>query len=215
MKNVRMKFIVVFLLCISYPLWDCAETIARQQKPKRKTKVETSYDEIKKETTARIGPYEIWKPPHNSVAGESNFEAVGLTVSFSYPGRKIVTPKQVTIMVFSTSQRSAGFEAQATGEFEKRRAFSVSTDSKQYNFGEAELVGIGKGRVATRVFEPANAVLVREVVKKVIPLEDFSQIAQSEKAEIKVGDRKFKLKKDHLEAFRNFVSLMEQDGMEF
>jgi hypothetical protein len=32
---------------------------------------------------------------------------------------------------------------------------------------------------------------------------------------MKIGNRKLKLKKEHLEAFMNFVSLMEQEGLEF
>jgi len=52
-------------------------------------------------------------------------------------------------------------------------------------------------------------------VKKPIPFDEFGQIAESKKAEIKLGDRKFKFTDEHLEAFRNFIILMKQQGMQF
>jgi hypothetical protein len=112
-------------------------------------------------------------------------------------------------MIFSTSEKTGAFESQAIGDFEKRRAFSVFTASGRHDFGEMEMVGSGKGQGISKGF------LVREVLKKDLPLNDFEQIAESEKAEIKIGDRKFKLTKQHLEAFRNFVSLMKEEGLEF
>jgi hypothetical protein len=57
--------------------------------------------------------------------------------------------------------------------------------------------------------------LTTEVVRKSIPFVEFAQIAQSKKAEIKLGERKFKITNEHLEAFRNFVTLMKQQGLEF
>lgn len=209
MRIVRWKISLMLLLCISVSIFSCAQNTVGQQKPKRKTKVETTYNEIANETIARIGPFELWKPPHNSVSGEISFERVDLQVLFAYPGKKIVTPKSVTMMIFSATQKSGDFESQAIGDFEKMRAFSVFTDSVQYSFGEMEIVGVGKGQRLSK------GVLVREVLKKDVPLEDFGQIAQSQKAEMKIGSRKFKLTKEHLEAFRNFVSLMKEEGLIF
>ncbi|HKC63564.1 MAG TPA: hypothetical protein VKB86_07995 [Pyrinomonadaceae bacterium] len=55
-----------------------------------------------------------------------------------------------------------------------------------------KIVGRGEGRVAKKVMGPVNLLLVREILLKPVPYDDFTRIAQSEKAEIKVGGRKFK-----------------------
>lgn len=196
------------MLCILVPE-PYAQVPSGQQKQKPKTKVVATYNDLKKETIARVGPFELWKPLENSLSGGISVASVDLLVSFSYPGKKIVTPKLVTVMIFSTSEKTGAFPSQAFGDFEKRRAFSVLTASGRHDFGEMEMVGSSKGRGFSKTF------LVTEVLKKELPLNDFEQIAESEKAEIKIGDRKFKLTKQHLEAFRNFVSLMKEEGLEF
>ena len=205
---IGLRILIIGMLCIAVPKL-YSEIPLGQQKPKRKTKVEATYNDLKNETIARVGPFELWKPLQNSLSGEISAARVDLLVSFSYPGKKIVTPKLVTVMIFSTSEKTGAFESQAIGDFEKRRAFSVFTISGRHDFGEMEMVGSGKGQGVSKGF------LVREVLKKDLPLNDFEQIVESEKVEIKIGDRKFKLTKQHLEAFRNLVSLMKEEGLEF
>ena len=200
-----MKLTVVAMLGLIAVEWVNSYAEARQQEPKRKTKVETRFDKKRNETHAHIGPFEIWKPPSPHLSGEVNFESVDLEVSFSYPEKRIVKPKSVTFVVFSTSQRGP--------EFDKRRALRFSIDAGQYDLGEMELAGMGDGRV--QGIGGGRRSLVREVLSKSIPFEDFARIARSEKAEMEIGNRKFKLQKGHLEAFRNFVYLMEQEGLEF
>jgi len=202
-----LKLFILTLILFVGPACICAQTTGGQQKPKRRTKVETNYNESKNETQARIGPFELWKPPQNSVSGEIDYESVDLLVSFSYAGKKIVTPNSVTVVVFSSSQWG--------DQFSKRRDLSVSADLRQYNFGEMELLSRREGHVAGTALGPPNRRLISEVLRKTIPFDDFKQISQSKKAEIKIGDRKFNLKKEHLEAFKNFVSLMEEEGLVF
>src|SRR5690349_13041176 len=105
-----MRMSIAVLLCVSASIGGSAQTDAGAQKTKRKTKVETRYDEKRGETLATIGPFELWKPPQNSVNGEINYESIDLSVSFTYPGRKIVTPKSVTLLVFTSSEGDAQFE---------------------------------------------------------------------------------------------------------
>jgi hypothetical protein len=207
LRNIQMKLLVVALFCVSVPLSSLAQTNVGQQTGKRKTKVETNYDEKKNETIARIGPFELYRPLQSTVSGELNFESVDMTVLFSYSGKKIVKPKFVTLMVFSSSENGP--------EFDKKRDLTILTNSGQYNLGEMEIIGTGEGRVARIALGPANLILVREVLKRSIPFEDFAHIAQSEKVQMKIGNRKFKLGKEQLEAFKNFASLMEQEGLEF
>jgi hypothetical protein len=205
LRNIPIKLLLIALL--SLPQWSLAQTNAGHQKEKRKTKVETNYDEKRNETFARIGPFELYRPLQSSVSGELNFERVDLTVLFSYPGKKIVKPGFVTLMIFSTTENGP--------EFDKKRGLVVLTNAGQYDLGEMEYVGTGQSHASRILLGPLNLVLVNEVLKKSIPFDDFAQIARSEKAQMKIGNRKLKLEKAHLEAFKNFASLMEQEGLEF
>lgn len=207
MRSLVMRLSMAALLCVSASIGGSAQNDAGSQKTKRKTKVETRYDEKRGETLATIGPFELWKPPQNPLTGEVNYESIDLSVSFTYPGRKIVKPNSVTLLVFTSSEGDA--------HFEKNRRLSFSTNSGQYDLGEMEYLEKAEGRVAKKALGVANLPLVREVLRKSIPLEDFSRIAEAEKADIKIGDRKIKLEKKHLEAFRNFVLLMREEGLEF
>lgn len=213
MVNISFKLLAVVLLCIVSLSRSTAQTMPGQQQSKRKSKVETAYDGKKDETVARIGPFVLWKASQNPLSGEVNHEEANLFVSFSSPGKTVVTPKFVTIRILATSQERGGFEGK--GFFGKERELSVTTDSKPYTFGKMELVGVTRARDAGNALGTANLIILKETIIKAIAFDDFAQIAKSEKVEIKIGDRKFKLKKDHLVAFRDFVSLMEQEGSEF
>jgi hypothetical protein len=185
-----------------------SQTPSASPAPKHKTKVETKYDAHKNETELRIGPLDLWKPPQTQGSGELNFEKVELLVSFSFPGKKIVTPTSVTLLVFSFSQWGP--------QLEKRPNVSITNDSGLHNYGDLEILSVDRSRVTTGVGSThTQDMLTTEVVKKSIPFDEFTQLAESKKAEIKLGDRKFKFTADHLEAFRNFVMLMKQQGLEF
>ena len=178
------------------------------QPAKRKTKVHTLFDSSKNRTTAIIGPFELWKPPHNPVSGDLNFEELSLIVSFSYPDKKVVTPKTVELAIDSSSH---GREL-----FKKHRQLVLELDSQHFAWGEMELIGSNSHYVQTRVSPPlTGAQVFYERLKKEISLEQFLLIANSKKAQMKLGGRKYPLNKDHLEAFRNFVLLMRQEGLEF
>jgi hypothetical protein len=198
---------VVGLLWLWFsPVVIIAQTGAVTPKQSPKTKVQTHFDNKRNKTHALIGPFELWKPPQNSVSGETNYEHVDLTVSFSYPGKKIAKPEFVTLMLLSSSEGGP--------EFHRKRDLIISTESDRKDFGQMELVGTSEGRASRTAFGVLTLV-VREVLTKDIPLEDFERLAASQKADLRIGDRKFKLTNAQLQAFRNFVSLMKQEGLEF
>ena len=213
MVSITFKLLAVVLLCLVSFSHSAAQTTPGQQQSKRKTKVETEYDGKKDETIARIGPFVLWKAAQNPLSGEVKHEEANLFVSFSSPGKKIVTPKLVTIRIFATSQERAGFEGK--GFFGKEYELSVTTDSGPYTFGKMVLLGVTRERAAGNAVGTSSLIILKETIGRPIPFDDFAQIAKSEKVEIKIGDRKFKLRKEHLVAFRDFVSLMEQEGTEF
>lgn len=213
MVNISFKLLAVVLLCILSLSRSTAQTTPGQQQSKRKTKVETEYNANRNETVARIGPFVLWKASQNPLSGEVNHEEVDLFVSFSSPGTKIVTPKFVTIKILATSQERGGFEGK--GFFGKEYDLSVTTESAPYTFGKMVLLGANRESTAGNALGTSKFVILKETIGKPIPFADFAQIAQSEKVEIKIGERKFKIKKDHLVAFRNFVSLMKEEGSEF
>lgn len=206
--RVGIQFLILpILLLFSAPALIYSQTPAASPNPKHKTKVETRYDAQINATGARIGPLELYHPPSGISAG-LNFERVDLFISFSYPGKQIVTPKTVTLTVNSVTV--------ARNQFEHERNISVLTDSGNHDFGDLEVLSTDIKRVTTGDAYPlVAATLHYEVVRKDIPFDDFAQIAQAKTAQIKLADRKFKITKEHLEALQNFLKLMQQQGLEF
>ena len=199
-----MRVILILLLLFVAPASGYSQTPAASPNPKHKTKVETSYDARMNVTCALIR-LELYNP---SGIAEASYERVHLLISFSYPGKKIVTPQTVTLSVYSAM----------TGrkQFQYERNISVLTDSGNHDFGDLEVLSSDQTRVNTGGSYPLVAETVyREVVRKDIPFDDFAQIAQAKTAQIKLAGRKFKLPKEHLEAFQNFLKLMQQQGLEF
>ena len=199
-----MKTLIIALIFVFTPSWSLAQTGAGQQNPKPKTKVHTEYIKQKDETLVRILPLELWKPPVISGSGEMNYESVYLVTQFSYPGKKIVKPKFVTLELLVTTQYGPSYGANIV--------LAVSTESGQFNFGVMELVRTEKSSLP----DSHGFVPVFEDFSKSIPFDDFVHIAQSQKVEMKLSDRrKLKLEKSHLKALKDFVTLMEQEGLEF
>lgn len=213
MVSISFKLFAIVLLCIVSLSRSTAQTTPGQQQQKRKSKIETEFNEKKNESVARIGPFVLWKASQNPLSGEVNYEEVNLFASFTSPGQKIVTPKFVVIRIYATSQERSGFEGK--GFFGKERELFVTTDSGPQTFGEMGALASTRERAAGNSLGTAKLVILKETLIKSIPFDDFARIARSEKVEIRIGDRKLKLKKDHLVAFRDFVSLMEQEGSEF
>jgi len=203
MRLVTIPLLLAFAAVLSY-----TQTPSAPPPAKHKTKVETKFDAHKNETELRVGPLELWKPPQNQGSGDINYEKVEMFVAFSFPGKKIITPATVNLVVASYSQWGP--------QLEKRPNISISIDSVVHDLGKLELIAFDRSRVITRGAPPfTQDILTTEVVKKPIPFDEFGQIAESKKAEIKLGDRKFKFTDEHLEAFRNFIILMKQQGMQF
>lgn len=200
--------VVMILLAFTASGWGQA-VVGPGQKPggeqttKHKTKVEAEYDSSKNLTELHTRPMVIWKPL--PISGQLNFEVVEMAISFSYSGKKIVTPDSVTITLYSRNY--------SQGRFAKLRDLSFTADAQQFQFGEMEL---GE---SSSSYVPASAggdyLLVTEKVRKLIPFASFVQISQSAKVKMKVSNSTFKLEKEHLEAFRNFVALMREEGLEF
>lgn len=202
-----MKVVFILLLFVCAQSSGYPQTPSASPVPKHKTKVETRYDAQKNETHARIGPLELYHPPSGISAG-LNYERVDLFLSFSYSGKKIVTPRTVTLTVYSVTV--------ARNQFEHERNISVLTDSGNHDFGDLEVLSTDISRVNTGDAYPlVAATLHNEVVKKSIPFDDFARIAQAKIAQIKLADRKFKITKENLDAFQNFLKLMQQQGLEF
>ena len=151
--RVLLVNLFVALLCVSTPVGGSAQTGGGTHKTKHKTKVEAEYDGKRDETLATVGPFEMWKPPQNPLTGEINYESIDLSVSFTYPGKRIVKPKFVTLMLYTSSEGGA--------RFEKNRRLTFSTNAGQYDFGDAEYIERGEGRVAKKALGTANTPLVR------------------------------------------------------
>lgn len=198
-----MKTFIIALIFLIAPSSNPAQTGAVPQNPKPKTKVHAKYFKERDETSVRIEPLELWKPPQMSLSGKLNYESLYLVAEFSYPGKKIIKPKSVTVELLVTTQYGPSYGAHTV--------LSVSTESGQFNFGVMELVKTEKGSLP----DSSGFVPVFEDFSKSVPFDDFRSTAQSGKVEISLSGRKFKLEKPHLKALKDFVTLMEQEGLAF
>ncbi len=208
-----MKLLIILALGFCFCSVSEAQITTGSSKSKRKTKIETRYSATNNLTTAWIGPLRIWEPPQNSVSGVNNSESVDLMVSFNYPGKLIKTPDTVTVTILSASQ---GTVRGVKSSFEHKRDLSVLTEVETFHFGPMDLTGSNERRLANILPGMGiSGILLQEEAAKRLPFADYHKIAQAQKIEFKVGDKKFKLKKEHIEALKNFGALMKEEGLEF
>jgi hypothetical protein len=121
LRQRRMRLVTIPLLLAFAAVLSYSQTPSAPPPAKHKTKVETKFDAHKNETELRIGPLDLWKLPQHNAAGDINFEKVDMFVAFAYPGKKIVTPATVNLVVVSYSQWGP--------QLEKRPNISISSDS--------------------------------------------------------------------------------------
>jgi hypothetical protein len=200
--------LILLLICVPVSIHSQTPSPAPSPSAKHKTKVDTKYFADTNETAAQIGPLEILWPPSGGSAGLT-VDRVDLWVYFTYPGKKIVTPSTVTLLVLSNIMGGKK-------QFEYDRNLSILTDSGNRNLGDLKVVSTTQRQVSTGQAYPLTmATLTTESARKEISFDDFARLAQAKTAQIKLADRKYKIPKETLEALRNFLMLMREQGREF
>jgi hypothetical protein len=154
-------------------------------------KVETAYDKEKDETYVLI-PFMVLKkePAYERLHSEK----LEMSVFFTYPGQKLITPKTVGIAFKSSTTGTSG-------HFSEKKDLIVTLDGVRLSLGKLEIV--------KRTNYGADPEYIDERATITIPAEDFLRIAKSNEVKIQVGDIKLKLAKEHLAALRSLATAMQ------
>ena len=159
-------------------------------------KIETSYDEVKDTTTARLNPMQVYGESLVS----SNYvgdDGARFYASFTYPGRtSSAPPKRVLITLISTSE---------DWKYRDSRKLTALVDGKHLKIGPLEYAP------SFAVRAPADSISADSVSQEVaisLPYKTFLRIAYGKKVKIRMGPREFRLEGNHLEALRELAGRM-------
>ncbi len=141
------------------------------------------YDKFRDVTYWHVGSFSLSEGMSSALNGEN----VWMSAAFAYPGTALSTPVEKIGLIFTTSTKEWLF-------LNSRELFMI-VDGERMSFGEGNRSSsIGHGGVF-------------ETLAFLIDSESFKKIGSAKKVEILVGPRQYKLKDEHLEAFRDLLSL--------
>lgn len=190
----QMRCVLTLAIAITCGMLGLAQHDTKPQRTLTPYVIETNYDQVKKLTTVRLSPMQIYGEPlasSNYIGGdEARFDA-----SFTYSGRTLRTQqKRVLLSLISTSQ-----DWKYT-DFQKLTAL---VDGKRLSLGPHEHVP------SFTVNAPANANsddYITQTIAISIPYKTFLRIANGKKVQIRMGPREFELGEHHLEALRDLAT---------
>ncbi len=143
------------------------------------------YDKFKNETTITAGPFSLTGTMEYMMTDTMIF----LYSGFRFEGENITTPVDAFYLGFSYSGRE--------WQFLKNTDVYALVDGERMHLGEADRdsdVHLGG---------------VEEMLAIKLDQATFSKIAKAKSVELKVGEREFKLKEEHLQSFRDLISLSQ------
>ena len=180
-------------LLLSSLFFSCAINIAAQDsspltkqrvKLKHKSRIGFKYDKFKDQTTVRVGPYFMTGGMEYAMTN-SQFEMIA---AFSVPGQKLVKPVGSVTLAFESKSKE--------WKFLNERNLYALVNGERLNLGEAVRDSdVRRGGVS-------------EFLSVSVPYETFIKIANGKTVEMKLGEKEFKLKDEHLEGFRDLASRM-------
>jgi hypothetical protein len=150
-----------------------------QQTPNEAPRFETTYDNVKRQTTLRLLPVKI--------SGEKDkYYSLHMSPSFSYPGQKAVTPSLID------------FELQTVVKGRLR------TDLYVVFIIDGETVFLSSSRWAVKRPIPGRVWMGERLVFR-MPYETFMKIAEAKKLEIKMDAVRFEVWETERQAIRDFA----------
>ena len=141
------------------------------------------YDKFKDRTVVRVGPFGLTGSMEYALTNTM----IGILAGFGYEGAAI----QKSVEAFSLGFTYSGKE----WEFLKDRDVYALVDGERMQLGKADRAS------------DINLGSVEELLSVSMDTATFNKIANAKVVEIKVGNREFKLKNEHLQAFRDLESL--------
>ena len=150
-----------------------------QQTPHETPRFETTYDDVKKQTTVRLLPVKI-------SGDKDKYHSLHMSPSFSYPGQKAATPSIID------------FELQTVVKGRLR------TDLYVVFIIDGETVFLSSSRWAVKRPIQGRVWMGERLVFR-MPFETLMKIAAAKKLEIKMGAVRFEVGENGLQAIRDFA----------
>ena|SRR5205085_1046224 len=184
-----MKAVTVALLML------CLYSLASGQKPVRPeaakhfrnaNRFAERYDKFHDRTIVTVGPFVMSGGTELFMTNRMFYMLAG----FSYQGQKLEHAPDQFVLGFSV-------EGGERFTFLKDQEVIVLADGERFQLGNAD-------RDSDFYFSS-----VKESLLVSVPKDTFEKIGKAKSVEIKVGPKVFKLKDEHLEAFRDLASLAE------
>ncbi len=190
MKRLTGKLLLGLLtLCfaVSVPAQDDKEKSKRKDGFQHLGDIITVYDKTKDETKVELKRMTV------QTVMEPKAHTLHLNVYYTYPGQTPSKPKEVVVAFVSASNNR-------DQKFKEARDFSTELDGKKINFGTMELV---ESRIMPKFY--------KEVLGIYLPFDDFFKIVDNNKNSLMmtVGNIRFELMRQHMEALRDLASRVE------
>lgn len=182
------------VLTVFWPVVSSAQNSVLKEKIKKfknSKRYDVRYDKFDDQTLVRVGPFFLSADLLNP---SNNFQ---MMAAFSYAGQSNGQPVEQYELVFISNGQDWSFLDD--------RDLKAIVDGERKSFGEAKRKGdIGRNWL--------GEVRVKEALFVTVPAEDFRKISEAKKVEMRLGRKEFKLKDEHLQAFRDLQSLAATDG---
>lgn len=191
---MKMNRLALTLMAGALVICGCAVAVAQDSKASSKKQkfyhnanIETVYNKEKDETKVELKRMSV------SVVTFPNNPQLHLTAYFTYPGKDRAKPESVVLgfVAFSTNH---------VWKFKDERDLFAMLGSEKLSLGTAELLDSRN-----------QSDYVKEVMAMYVPFETFVRVVNFDKDRLnmQLGNVKFELKKNELEALRDLASRAE------
>ena len=189
---------VIWLLSICFLVGLAQDKAPVKESKVKLTKIKTVYDKAKDETLMVLMPMMVSVIPGTI---DASFPAEGatmrlpsaelrMTAYFSFPGKTLITPKQIVLGFQSLTQDKT--------KFAQERELTVTADGSQLNFGE---MTITDRRIDSGI-QLRDTTFYRETLELPVAYEDFLRITKAAKVSVRLGKTNFDLQSGQLQSLR-------------
>lgn len=183
-----MRLIGLLIVLLLIPTQSAPEATFKQRvaKFKNSKRFEMRYDKFDDRTLVKVGPFYLW---NELLKPENNFQ---MAAGFAFTGQKLAEQVDQFALIFVVNGDN--------WKFLEGRTLKMIADDERFDLGEADRTG----KVGRSFF---GDVRVKESLIVAVPAEVFAKMMTAKKVEMRLGQREFKLKDEHLQAFRDLMSL--------
>jgi hypothetical protein len=214
-SGALMKTFLIMLLCGLLSLFPFSTNCFPQdttsnktsRKFKHKSKVETTYDKTKDQTTTYLRPMRLLYKDSSIEAQIINEgkkvdylpgETIWLTAYLVSPGKGSAKPEFVTIAFRSSTLEKTKFSA--------NQSLTITLDGAAMDLGN---MTVTENRIDDQMSSGVDHIYMLESLELPLPYETFLKITRARKVKARLAGAEVELSNDHLEAFRDLLSRVD------